>query len=338
MFSPMPTLHVSRCAPFVDPLLIKTYEQIAGMACSLLYPAFFETIAILGPGSAPLSVDIANQVLRFGHVDGALYPPSLLEDICRSAAALETIKTLKFVIFGGSPLKKAVGDLLSKQVKLMDYIGSTEVGSYPLFQLEPTDWDYFRFHPFFEFEMEPRSGGTYELVLHHTDKSKDFSSIFHLYPHLKEYRTKDLWLKHPTKKDLWRYHGRTDDLIVLSHGEDLDPTHMEAVIQRHARVRSAIVAGEGRIRPFLLLEPVVDSSSSDEDRKEMIDDIWPIVQVANGLCSEYVKLTRPLIVITSPEKPLKRLAKGSVDRRDSLREYQLEIDAVYDGVEPKTGE
>ncbi|KAI9871439.1 MAG: hypothetical protein M1830_002912 [Pleopsidium flavum] len=185
--------------------------------------------------------------------------------------------------------------------------------------------------------MEPRHGGTYELVLHQTDKPKDSSSIFHVYPHLKEYRTKDLWLKHSTNEDLWRYHGRTDDLIILSHGEDLDPIDMKAVIERHARVRSAIIAGEGRIRPFLLLEAAVDSPSSDEDREKMVEDIWPIVQKANGLCSEYVQLTRPLIIITSAEKPLKRLAKGSVDRRNSLGEYQLEIDAVYDKVKPKTG-
>ncbi|KAI9871438.1 MAG: hypothetical protein M1830_002911 [Pleopsidium flavum] len=115
MFSPMPTLHV------------------AGMACSLLYPAFFRTIVVLGPGSGPVSVDIADQVHRFGHVDGALYPPSLLEDICRCPAALENMKTLKFIIFGGSPLKVETGDFLSKHTKLMNYIGSTEVGSYPLF-------------------------------------------------------------------------------------------------------------------------------------------------------------------------------------------------------------
>lgn len=306
------------------------------MACSLLFPAIFEMITVIGPGSAPVTVDVADQVHRFGNVEGVLYPPSLLEDIIRSPAAFEALKKLKIVVFGGAPIEKSAGEILSKTINIMNFMGGTEVAFYPVLQVEPEDWNYFKFHPFFGHEMEPCGEGIYEQVIHQTTQSREASGLFQIYPELKVYRTKDLFLKHPTKEGLWSYHGRTDDLIILSHGQTLDPITMEAVIKRHPRVRSVIIAGDGRKHPLVLIEPTDDALSSKEERENLTDDIWPSIQEANKLSSDYVQLTRPLVIVAAPGKPFTRLGKGSVDRRNTVRDYEAEIAAAFDGLEPKT--
>lgn len=146
-----------------------------------------------------------------------------------------------------------------------------------------------------------------------------------------------MYVKHPTREDLWIYHGRTDDLIILSHGQKLDPTTMEAMMNGHRHVRSAIIACDGRAHPFLLLEQAIDPRSPDHGRNTLLGDIWPVVEEANGLCSEYVRLTRPPVILSSAGKPFERLGKGSVDRQGILREYQNEIDAAYDKLNPTEG-
>lgn len=307
------------------------------MIFSLLMPTFFAVVAVIVPGDAAVSLKTAEQVHRYGHIDGTLYPPSLLEELCRSPASLESLKRLKFILSSGSPLEKSAGEGLSRMTKLVNLMGMTECCALPIFQQSAPDWNCFRFHPFLDYRMESHYDDMFELVLTRTDRSKECSTAFHHYPHLQEFRTKDLYVKHPTKEDLWIYCGRTDDLIILSHGQTLDPTAMEAIINGHPHVRSTIIGGEGRARPFVLVEPAIDPRSPNCDRNTLLDEIWPVVEKTNGSCSEYVRLTRPLVILSSPGKPFERLAKGSVDRRNTLREYQHEIDAAYNKLIPKEG-
>ena len=306
------------------------------MFYSLILPTFFAVVAVIAPGDGPVSVETATQLQRYGNVEGVFYPPSLLEEFCRSPVSVKSLERLEFILYGGSILAKSAGEVLSKTAKLVNLIGSTECGFYPVFQQSPANWSCFKFHPLLGYRMESRHGGTVELVLIQTDRSKEFSTTFHHYPHLQEFRSRDLYVKHPTKEDLWIYHGRTDDLIALSHGQKLDPTSMEATINGHPYVRSAIIAGEGRALPFLLVELASEPRSpTHEQNTLLLDELWPVVEEANGLCSEYVRLTRPLVIFSSGEKPFERLGKGSVDRRITLRVYQHEIDAAYDKLNAK---
>ena len=47
-----------------------------------------------------------------------------------------------------------------------------------------------------------------------------------------------------------------DDLIVLSHGKKIYTSRMEWLVQEHPLVRTALIGGHGRPRPFLLVELV----------------------------------------------------------------------------------
>jgi acyl-coenzyme A synthetase/AMP-(fatty) acid ligase len=276
-----------------------------------------------------LSLDVIDQIHDYCNADGGLYPPSLLEAICKSQDSLKKMSMLKFVMFSGAPLSQEAGNRLSKVVRVHNTLGSTEVGLFPVFLVEPDNWNYFKFHPYFGHQMEPRGGGRYELVIYRKENLRPFQSIFHVYPNASEYRTRDLFSRHPSKSLLWQYEGRIDDLIILSHGEDLDPISMEGAIRKHALVRFAVIGGHGRDKPYLLIQPTDQPAEKGANKASKVEEIWPAVVEANKLCSEHVQLTKDLIVFTTPDKPLPLTPKGTVDRRRSMEYYKHEINMLY---------
>lgn len=281
-------------------------------------------------------MDLVNQIHDLDIIDGELYPPSILEEICKSEEALHKIRKLKFVMFTGAPLSEKAGQTLAKFVKLHNTIGSTEVGVYPIYQTPHAEWMSFHFHPYFGYYMEPRGEGRHELVIRRDPTLRAFQSIFHLYPDTAEYRTKDLFIQHPTKPDYWLYQGRVDDLIILSHGEDLDPIPMEAIIRQNELVKGVVIGGKGRNKPFLLCELKEVELHSEQSQGRILQDIWPEISEANTKCSEYVQLTKDLVIFTTPQKPLRKTLKGSTDRRRSLEDYKSEIDSLYLELEKET--
>jgi len=180
--------------------------------------------------------------------------------------------------------------------------------------------------------MEPRGADLYEFVLHRNDQLKDWQWVFMVYPDLgNTYATNDLWSKHPSKPDLWCYAGRTDDVIILSHGECLYPGAMEMGLHEVSLIRSAVVGGAGRKHSFVILELTGGKILRTEDeRQEAIGRIWPAVERVNKLASEYVRLKRELVILSSPDKPFKRVAKDTVVRKQVLMEYKEEVDAAYE--------
>ena len=78
---------------------------------------------------------------------------------------------------------------------------------------------------------------------------KRWQQVFYLYPDLDRYHTNDLWTRHPTEEGLWAYPGRTDDSIILSHGESLQAAKIEADMTNDPDVRAAVVGAKaGRTR------------------------------------------------------------------------------------------
>lgn len=324
-YTPLPSLH------------------FVGMTMALQMTVFLQTIMVLGPVSAPPTAQVISQIFQHGGVVATILPPSLLEDLCAIPDSLALIRSqLKYVYFGGAPLPKAVGALIAPYVKLMPAIGSTEAGAYFVeVRNDDTnpeeDWSYYSFRPGMGCVFEPRTeSGLYELVLRRQGKYERWQQIFHVYPTIDEFPTKDLWIKHPMREGLWEYAGRSDDMVILSHGRGLNAAKMEATIEEHAGIKAALIGGEGRKKPFLILELASNAHRAEEESEEdpaapgsVIDALWPAVEKANQLCSELVQLSKPLTMLTSPSRPFLRTAKDTVARRDSLGLYEEEISALY---------
>lgn len=298
------------------------------MTVALQMTVFLNSVVVVGP-PGPATAANVTQILEFGNVAGAMLPPSLIEDICRDPLGLERLRRLKYVYFAGAPLPRSVAEQLSGYGKLQPAMGSTEAGAYFLQIRNNSDWDYYSFRPAMGVEFEQRTGELYELVFQRKPELERWQQLFHVYPNLDRFPTKDLWAKHPSEPGLWRYAGRIDDLIVFSHGEDLYASDMEAEIQKHPDVSAALIGGDGRPRPFLIVELNHDAVVMESEKESRLRNLWPVIETANEQCSDYVKLSRKLIIFADPAKPLVRTAKGTISRQQSLALYSEDVERLY---------
>lgn len=175
-------------------------------------------------------------------------------------------KSVKTVVCGGGDVSLATGDAFASRYRLFNLNGSTETGSYPL--LRPSgrypseDWKYICPHPDAGLEVRPREKGVYEVILVRYSSFEQEQPIFKIFPHLKEYSTKDLFTPHPTKANLWTFQSRTDDTIVFKSGSMCSPIAMEQHALQHLDVEAVLMTGTGRYQPALLIELKSEASLS----------------------------------------------------------------------------
>ena len=311
--------------------LTKYLSQLVGITTALQWTAFLNTTLAVAPPVA-MNADKTIQVLELSNATGAAMTPSGLEGICNRPGGLDCLRKLKYVYFAGAPLSRSTAEQLVGHCKVQPGMGSTEAGSYFLEIRNDNDWEYYRFRPSMGVELEQRTGNLHELVFHRKPELELWQQIFKVLPDLDKYPTKDLWEKHPFKEDLWRYAGRVDDLVVLSNGSILDASSVEAEITKSPDVRVALVGGQGRACPFLIVELVDDHLSLSTAKDVMLARIWPCVERGNAFCSDAVKLSRSLIIFTDAGRPFPRTAKGTVSRQSSFALYISEISKLYEEV------
>ncbi|KAL9070425.1 MAG: hypothetical protein Q9161_004849 [Pseudevernia consocians] len=151
-------------------------------------------------------------------------------------------------------------------------MGSTETMLLPTEVADRKNWQYFGFSPCMGGEFRHLWDDLYELFIVRNSEFEASQSVFYTFPNLQERNTKDLYSKHPEKPGLWRYRGRSDDLIVFSTGEKVNPMGMEEVIGSHTDVSAALLVGQGRRRSSLLIE-AKKSLMSPEEREGLFEDL-----------------------------------------------------------------
>lgn len=112
--------------------------------------------------------------------------------------------------------------------------------------------------------MEPATERSFEIVIKQK-MDRRHQIVFHNFPELSEWRTKDLFEENPTKPNLWRYVGRLDDLLVFSNGEKMNPVAFEKTIEGHPWVQGALVVGSGQFQAGLIIEPHADRKAADDE-------------------------------------------------------------------------
>lgn len=270
--------------------------------------------------------------MRNTTVTGICLPPALLAEAAAEPSLLPLLQRLRVINTGGAPLSHSTGSLLSKSGNLQLIIGSSEGGWWPTLNADPSDWEYHHFHPALSSSFEHTVDDMYEMVIHKTASTLRTTNFFWACPEGgDEFRTKDLWTPHPVKEGLWRYRCRTDDLVLLTGEIKFYASSLEEKVAEHEAVKCAIVGGQQRERPFLLLElqPWVDGSC--EGKKETWDDVWRAIDEMNSRNEEHTWLKRERCVVAKAGKPVVRLDKGTVDKRRTLQLYEEEIDALYGG-------
>ncbi|KAL8853057.1 MAG: hypothetical protein Q9221_002087 [Calogaya cf. arnoldii] len=308
MFSPFPLFHSAALGII--------------LACNI-----YAQMTIVLPPPVPLNVDLCDLIHRHAALDGTCLPPSVLVDITHNPDYMDRLLKMDFVCYGGGPLPKGVGDRIAASGKpLLNYFGSTETNLLPTEVLDAENWEYLRYSPFLGHEFREVGDGLVELVIVRDPSLSHFQAVFSSFPDLQEYPMKDIYEPHPTKADLWRFTGRSDDIIVFSNGEKFNPLVTEGIITDHPAVKSALITGQGRFQTALLVEPAAKSTTS---AGSFVDEIWPTVQKANRQCAGQGRIAKDFILVTSPEKPMLRASKGTVQRKSTLQLYETEFGVLY---------
>ncbi|KAH8652683.1 hypothetical protein BGZ60DRAFT_497164 [Tricladium varicosporioides] len=320
----------------------------AGLLTAMAFGAYFEnTTYIWGPSERPMSSVLVSEMLDISPIDSLFLPPSTLEELIESPTSFEKIKKMKICAFAGGPLSKQAGDKLTPFTTILNALGSTEVACMPISaKSSPQDWEYFHYSPsllgieFRPIHSPPTPTTPYEQVIVRHPSTDIYHGTWFTFPEKKEYGVSDLYLRHPDPKkpNLWLYIGRSDDVLVLSNGEKVNPTSMESTVRHDHDVSAALVVGQGYFAPALIVELTPDAVASLERREgserklestRLLDSIWPSVAEANASAPQHAQIAEDMIFFTSKNKPFPRTPKGTVIRRQGTELYAKEIEEFY---------
>ncbi|KAH6644984.1 hypothetical protein BKA67DRAFT_664833 [Truncatella angustata] len=263
---------------------------------------------VLGP--FPPSAEVINAVHVHGNVQHSVLSPASLVDLVENLEYLDNLTLLKQVTYGGGPLPKEIGEIVSTRTRLFAALGSTECGPIASVLNEPQDWAYLRNSPVLGDEFREISKGLYEHIIVRDPKYEAFQGVFGTFP-------------------ACRNEGRVDDVIVFSTGEKLNPIDMENDINKNRSVSSALVTGVGRFQSGLLIE-AVKPPTSDIDKNELLSIIWPSVEAANKQSPSHARIHRDMVIFTTTQKPMLRAGKGTVQRQLTIEMYADELNALYE--------
>ncbi|KIK73022.1 hypothetical protein PAXRUDRAFT_836338 [Paxillus rubicundulus Ve08.2h10] len=254
-----------------------------------------------------------------------------------SKEAIEVLKNIEFVCFAGGPLAVKVGDALwAAGVSLCSSYGGTEFGS-PVAaankqDIADGDWGWMRFGDDINVRWASQGDDTYECQLLSMENNR--VAVENL-PDVRGYATADIFVKHPTK-DMWKIIGRVDDVIMLASGEKTVPAPIESIINSSPLVKGTVMFGRERNQAGILIEPRPEHAIDVNNEKAMVEfrnKIWPVVEEANKTSPAFSRIFKEMILVTSNDKPMLRVAKGTVQRKVTLQAYGAEIDTLYDTVE-----
>ncbi|KAI1310704.1 hypothetical protein F5Y03DRAFT_345330 [Xylaria venustula] len=292
------------------------------------------TVILPAPGTR-LSPENFAKMLEVSSSNSALTPPSVLEAVLNNPRELEAVSRLKHVAYSGGPLNPVLGEKLAKAIPhLFPLYGCTEgAGPYLESTGDNTHWDGMKFIDLGQ-RMEEVFPGLYELVITRTEQINRTQAYFHTCPDLEVFRTADLFAPIEGSDGWWKFHGRTDNWVVMSNGLKMDPTQTEVAVSAHENVMGALVAGSHRFRLCLLIEPKPESApKTEEERQNVLDELWPTIDAANKAAPRFGQVPKELIILTAPDKPFSRASKGTIQRRLSIDAYEKEIEELYSKVE-----
>ncbi|ROW18114.1 hypothetical protein VPNG_00182 [Cytospora leucostoma] len=240
------------------------------------------------------------------------------------------------------PTAQAVVDALKKSpadVALLVPSVVAELGQLLPSELLPSSssardlWRYVKIHPTVGAIFDQvTDDGIFELVVRRDEALADTQPVFTVagLEQAEEYRTKDLFERHPTIDDLWCWRARADDIIVFLNGEKTNPISMEQhIVHQNPELNGALVIGAQRFQAALLIEPVSDSPLSTAEQAALIERVWPSVEEANRSAPAHARVEKSFILVVPADRRLIRAPKGTFLRGPSISQYTEEIEKLY---------
>ncbi|KAJ7142098.1 hypothetical protein C8R43DRAFT_954443 [Mycena crocata] len=292
------------------------------------------TLAVIRPSTPPILSNPKNALnaIIVTKPDFAMVNPAAIEFWSEDPAGLEAMKSLKCLVFGGAQLNKSVGDaLVVRGVILSSSYGTMETGLLsPFLECHGKDWQYFSAGK----EVNP------VRVLEEND-SNLYTHTYLIGPsYVTAYTNNeingkagcsisDLLEEHPTKPELHRVYGRKDEMVIFSSGSKMNPVAVEAHINRNRFVDSALVLGNGKTYPGLIVQLKPEFRDDIATAEEISEAIWASVQEANKESPTHFHIQRKMVLLADPQKPFALTSKFQPRRRAVFEDYAEEIRAAY---------
>lgn len=285
---------------------------------------YYGTTMIYAPTSQSTAAHISTFHRSLEKPCGSILPPSVWKNIVSDPKHLNDIEHLDYAVSASGPIVPEVAATLAKHTHFLNFFGITEASTLPTEVLDRDDWEYCRFDPHFGAKFHQVTDELYELIYHRNDALIDYQHIFVTFPDLDQWSTKDLWTQHLNRPGLWKYHSRRDDIIVFSNGEKLNPVSFEITLSGQPRVNGAVMFGAGQFEAGVLVE-MTDMTDEIEAR----NGIWPFVRAINEKTVAHGRVSKDMILISNPDKPLPRAGKQTIQKKAALELYKEEIKQLY---------
>ncbi|EMT71468.1 Linear gramicidin synthase subunit D [Fusarium odoratissimum] len=262
--------------------------------------------------------------------------PYVLQMLSEEYGGVEVLQTMDLVGVGGAALPPAIGDkLVDEGVNLLSRMGSAECGflmSSHRDYAKDKDWQFLRAIDDPKLiEFEPCENDLSELVV-----KPGWPFLIKTNREDGSYATSDLFEPHPSIPNAWRYHSRADAQIALANGKKFDPSPIEGSILASTKLlQDVLIFGSGRDYAGVLLFP----SSSDISADEVIDSVWPHIDILNSDSQTHTRINRTMLVVVpvkEGQKPLEKSSKGTILRRQAEERYSDEIEGAYGNTSSST--
>lgn len=255
--------------------------------------------------------------------------PYVLKLLGESKEGIEALAKIDLVMYGGSACPDDLGDMLVKNgVNLVANYGATETGRLSTSVRPAGDhaWNYLRLLPQVKeyVLMDEIAPGIFECVA--LDGLKSKNTINSDDPP-RSFRTRDLFVRHPTNPDFWRFVSRLDDRLTLTNGEKVLPIPIEGRIRQEGLVKEAVVFGDGKSLPGILI--VKADSASELSDVDFLEQIWPAVEDANSRAESFSRIPRELVVVLPADVSYAKTDKGTFIRAQVYLRFKDLIEAAY---------
>lgn len=300
--------------------------HLAGFSSMVLLPIYYQNAKlVMSPPTRPPTGHLVSEIMDQFKLKSIFCPPIVAEQLVQEAGGIEKCKSLKFLLYAGGPLSQSAGEALSAVTDVCQFYGQTETGAIQALVPRREDWASLEWHPAQEAVMKPYADNIYEMTMTRNPALEKVRSLSANFPDVEVWHTNDLFKPHATKPGLWTFHGRVDDIVVLSNGEKFNPVPSEVQISAHPLINGALIIGQGHPQPCLILEP----KDPDQTLESLVDAVWPTVEKANAQAPGQARVTRDMILISTPSKSFVRSAKGTVVRKTTGDQYKEEIAELF---------
>lgn len=186
-------------------------------------------------------------------------------------------------------------------------------------------WNYVRPYPSLRphIVFQPR-GDVYEAVYLRTHPALQTSNSD---DPPGSFRSRDLWAPHPTLPDAWKFVARADDTVTLLTGEKILPLGIEGAVRESPLVRDALVVGNGRLAPGVLVFRSVEGSELSDEK--FVEAVWPHVQAGNKLADEFARIARDMVVPVPADVDYPATDKNNIIRGAAYAQFADCIEAMY---------